>query len=96
MLLKVFKIISKSKSNLKLKIIGKGPLEREMIRYINDNALKNIEFLGRVNDLKLVETYNWADIFINTTNIDNQPVTVLEAMICGIPVVVQMLEVFQI
>ena len=87
MLLKVFKIISKSKSNLKLKIIGKGPLEREMIRYINDNALKNIEFLGRVNDLKLVETYNWADIFINTTNIDNQPVTVLEAMICGIPVV---------
>lgn len=87
LLLKVFKLLLKSNDKLKLKIIGDGPLRNEIDNYISKNSLKNIELLGRVSSSKLIDTYNWADIFINTTNVDNQPVTVLEAMTCGIPVV---------
>jgi glycosyltransferase involved in cell wall biosynthesis len=47
----------------------------------------NVQFTGmlsKANWHKLAEEY---DVFINTTNIDNTPVSVIEAMALGIPVV---------
>jgi len=87
MLLKLFKKLKATVPELKLRIIGKGDLQDEMERYIFDNSLTDIEMLGRVSDSELKSTLNWADIFLNTTNVDNQPVSVLEAMACGCPVV---------
>jgi glycosyltransferase involved in cell wall biosynthesis len=46
-----------------------------------------IEFTGRVPKRELAAAIHRGDIFINTTNIDNTPVTVLEAMACGACVV---------
>ncbi|HEY8187113.1 MAG TPA: glycosyltransferase family 4 protein [Pyrinomonadaceae bacterium] len=44
-------------------------------------------FPGGVYKTEVPEWLNKADIFLNTTNVDNTPVSVLEAMACGLCVV---------
>lgn len=46
-----------------------------------------IDFPGAVPKEKVPEALQTGDIFLNTTNIDNTPVSVLEAMACGLCVV---------
>ena len=87
MILEVYNKLRKDHKNIELKIIGSGPLKNEMNSYIKDNNLNGVNLLGNVSEIQLVDAYNWADIFINTTNVDNQPVTVLEALASGVPVV---------
>jgi glycosyltransferase involved in cell wall biosynthesis len=47
----------------------------------------NVTFPGAVPKAEIPAWLDTADIFINTTNIDNTPVSVLEAMACGLCVV---------
>lgn len=47
----------------------------------------HITFVGRVPKIAVPEWLNKGDIFINTTDVDNMPVSVLEAMACGLCVV---------
>lgn len=49
--------------------------------------LDSIKFTGMLSKQSLREVAAEYDIFINTTNVDNTPMTVLEAMAMGIPVV---------
>jgi len=46
-----------------------------------------IDFAGGVMKADVPAWLNRGDIFINTTRVDNTPVSVLEAMACGLPVV---------
>jgi len=51
------------------------------------NLQKNIEFTGVLPKEKWIKKSEDFDIFINTTNVDNTPVSVMEAMALGLPVV---------
>jgi glycosyltransferase involved in cell wall biosynthesis len=46
-----------------------------------------VEWPGRIAKSEVSRWLNRGDIFLNTTNIDNTPVSVLEAMACGLCVV---------
>jgi glycosyltransferase involved in cell wall biosynthesis len=46
-----------------------------------------IRFVGRVEPQQMQELYDGADIFVNASVVDNQPVSVLEAFAAGLPVV---------
>ena len=46
-----------------------------------------VRIAGRVAKSEVGRVLSCADIFINTTNVDNAPVSVLEAMACGLCVV---------
>ena len=46
-----------------------------------------IKFTGPVPKADVPEWLNQSDIFLNTTNVDNMPVSMLEAMACGLCVV---------
>lgn len=46
-----------------------------------------VEFTGFLNKAALVEKSKDCNIFINTTNFDNTPVSVVEAMALGLPVI---------
>lgn len=48
---------------------------------------KNITFTGKLSKKEWTQLAQKADVFINTTNYDNQPVSVIEAMALGLPVV---------
>lgn len=51
------------------------------------NVTARIEFIPGVAKREVPQCINRGDIFLNTTNIDNMPVTVVEAMACGACVV---------
>lgn len=66
---------------------GDGTLQ-ETQRLIEKLGLqKNIEIIPGISKNKVPEYLGNADIFINTTDVDNAPVSVLEAMACGLCVV---------
>ncbi|WP_033956478.1 glycosyltransferase family 4 protein [Psychroserpens jangbogonensis] len=47
----------------------------------------NVKFTGKLSKKKWIELSEEYNIFINTTNFDNAPVSVIEAMALGLPVV---------
>ncbi len=66
---------------------GDGSLQ-ETQRVANElDVADRIEFVGGVPKDQIPHYLNRGDIFLNTTNTDNTPVSVLEAMACGLCVV---------
>ena len=49
--------------------------------------LDNILFTGKLSKKEWTELSQEYDIFINTSNIDNTPITLMEAMALGLPIV---------
>lgn len=49
-------------------------------------VLERVSLPGSINKAEVPEWLDRGDIFLNSTNADNTPVSVLEAMACGLPV----------
>ena len=63
-------------------------LKKEVVKFSKKLGVTNqIKILGHVNPKNLQKIYDDHDIFINTTHVDNQPRSVIEAMASGLPVV---------
>lgn len=86
----VLRILKKTYPNATLCMVGAdkdGSLEK-IKRYLIEKALEEaIEFTGLLRKEDWIEKSKEFDIFINTTTIDNTPVSVIEAMALGLPVV---------
>ncbi len=72
-------------------MIGPAKDERsfERTKYLAENLRLSmaVEFPGKVAKTDVPFWLNKGDIFINTTRVDNTPVSVLEAMACGLCIV---------
>ena len=66
---------------------GDGSLERTQRAALRLALPDRIRFPGAVSKAEVAASLNHADIFLNTANVDNTPVSVLEAMACGLCVV---------
>ncbi|WP_405199437.1 glycosyltransferase family 4 protein [Christiangramia sp. LLG6405-1] len=62
-----------------------GSLE-ELKKYVKENELK-VSFPGKLSKPDLISLSEDYCIFLNTSNVDNTPVSVMEAMALGLPVV---------
>jgi len=87
LVLRAFAIIQDRIPDARLIIAGNGPERTSLERLARDLNLNNTEFTGRVVHERVVELYDSADIFLNGSEIDNQPLSLLEAFACGLPVV---------
>ena len=70
-----------------LTIAGSGSRERALRALVDELHLSGICFLGSVDPAAMPQTYDAADIFVNSSVLDNQPVSILEAFASGLPVV---------
>lgn len=61
-------------------ISGAGPLPKELL-------VSNVKFFGVLDWSGLVEFYQISDLFISASIQDVGPATIIESMLCGIPVV---------
>ncbi len=79
----------KNLKNIKLIIIGSGPLENKIKKFIKENKLeKNIEFAGWLPTVKdLAKIYNQSKILIMPSFHEGGPRVTLEAMACNVPVI---------
>ena len=56
-------------------------------RELVQNKKLNVTFTGKLSKEQWINLSQLYDIFINTTNVDNTPVSVMEAMALGMPVI---------
>lgn len=86
-LIKGFINAYKKNKNIILKIVGEGDKEEvELVKNIA-KEYSNIKFLGKKSGNELVDIYQNSDVFILTSNYDNYPNVVFEAMASGLPVI---------
>ena len=72
--------------NIAAKVVCVGQIRRR--DYYEDGLKNGVKFLGSLSKEELVKEYNKSKIFILPSTYEAQPLTVLEAMACGLPVVV--------
>jgi glycosyltransferase involved in cell wall biosynthesis len=87
LVLRAFAIIQDRIPDARLIVAGDGPERLSLERLARDLKLNNTEFAGRVGHERVSQLYDSADIFLNGSEIDNQPLSLLEAFACGLPVV---------
>lgn len=88
-LLKAVLEIKKEKHDIKLLIIGSGPLKKELTEFVEKNGLKeNVFFSGWLaTSDDVARAYSSARVFVNPSYNEGGPRVVLEAMACGLPVI---------
>ena len=87
-LLIAFQLVQRQIPQVGLVIVGEGPLRRSLENLSGKLKLSNVYFAGFVQPKDLVKYYSCADIFVLPSSYEPWGVVVLEAMSCGLPVVV--------
>jgi glycosyltransferase involved in cell wall biosynthesis len=82
-ILEAFARLSERLPEATLTVVGYGSEEARLKRM----ATRGVRFVGRVEPVEMPSLYEFADIFVNASVIDNQPVSILEAFAAGLPVV---------
>ena len=86
-ILRAFSKIQQRFPEARLIIAGDGSQRPSLEALARELKLQNIEFRGRVPPHKMHELYDEAHIFLNSSNIDNMPGSILESFATGMPVV---------
>jgi len=66
---------------------GDGSLQRMQKVAANANVIERMTLSGVIPKTGVADWLHGGDVFLNTTNVDNTPVSILEAMACGLCVV---------
>ena len=85
--LRSFALIQAQFPDAELTVAGDGSQRANLLALAGELKLRNARFIGRVEPDHIVESYHSADIYLNGSSIDNQPLSILEAFACGLPVV---------
>jgi glycosyltransferase involved in cell wall biosynthesis len=83
-----FAIVLRQDPSAKLYLIGAGPLRNKLESLVQTLGLTSrIVFCGAMPNEKVAECFERADIFMNASFLDSAPLSILEAMASGLPVV---------
>ena len=87
-LLRAMRDIVKEFPDVKLVVIGGGPLENKLINLMDKLDLGgNVRFVGSVGRAEVAEFLSRSSVFVFPSLREGLPLSVLEAMACGVPVV---------
>ena len=88
--LKIFAEMKKKNPEAKMVIVGDGPQLESLKKLAKRLTIENeVIFCGFIPNEETYLYYNTADIFLNPTiRVEGLPIVTLEAMACGLPVVV--------
>ena len=86
--IKAFKIIVEKFPKAKLGLVGDGPEREKIMKLVNQLGISDkVKLYGKLPHKGLPKIYNNYDIFINASNVDNFPGSIVEAFAAGLPVV---------
>jgi|GEM_PF-61427 len=86
--IKVFALAAKKSTDARLLIVGGGPEKENLEKFAQELGISDrVKFAGFLFGAELVKALQAADVFITASLSENQPVSVLEAMSCGMPVI---------
>jgi L-malate glycosyltransferase len=85
--LRAFAVIQARIPDARLIVIGDGPERAHVHETARTLALRNVEFVGAVRPAEMGRWYDQSDVYLNASDIDNMPNSIIEAFACGLPVV---------
>ena len=87
-LIRAFGRVKKMLPDSKLTLIGDGSMKQEILNAVEAVGLNGcVDFLGKVAPHDMPEHLRRYDIYVNSSVVDNYPISLLEAFSCGLPVV---------
>ena len=87
MALEAFAIVKRTYKDCRIDIVGSGSEESKLKKWVEDNGLDSVFFHGGVRHENMPIYLDEADILLNPTNVDNLPMSLIEAFASGVPVV---------
>lgn len=88
LLIESFAYIAPAVSQARLLIVGEGPEREDMLAWVREKGLEGIvQFAGLVPYDELPAYLTMADVFLTASVTEVHPLTVIEAMAAGLPVV---------
>ena len=85
--LRAFADIQREIPEAVLTVVGDGSQREALENLASELHLQRTTFTGRVEHDEINRQYYASDIYLNASKIDNQPLSILEAFACGLPVV---------
>ena len=85
--MRAFAIIQQNRPDAEITVAGDGGQRTSIHALAKHLGLRNINFTGQVEPESIFGQYDDADIYLNGSKVDNQPLSILEAFACGLPVV---------
>ncbi len=88
-LARAFVSVARQRDDVSLLLLGAGS-QAQSIRQIlmTGHALERVQFGGQVSQADLPRWYHMADLFISPSHVDGSSVSLMEALACGLPVLV--------
>lgn len=81
--------VMENDSRVRLIVVGEGPLREQLEAQSRDLVIdKMVRFVGRKSNQELPIWYSAADIFVLPSLREGTPLALLEALSCGLPVIV--------
>ena len=85
--LRAFALVQQQLPQAQMIVAGNGSQRAELHALAEKLELKNVEFVGAVPPEAMPSLYTEADIYLNSSDVDNMPLSILEAFACGLAVV---------
>jgi glycosyltransferase involved in cell wall biosynthesis len=85
--LRAFALVQKQFAGASLIVAGDGAQRAELEELARELGLRNVRFTGRVAPGGMPALCDEADIYLNASNVDNMPLSILEAFASGLAVV---------
>jgi L-malate glycosyltransferase len=85
--LRAFAVIQRRIPEARLIVIGDGPERGHVHDTAHALGLRNLQFVGAVPPTEMGRWYDQADVYLNASDIDNMPNSIIESFACGLPVV---------
>ena len=88
MLLNSVSLLRKSNPDVRVSLVGDGPLRKELEGLAESLGIKtNVFFLGAVAPEDVPSSLNLSRAYIMTSRIEGLPMAMIEALSCGLPVI---------
>jgi glycosyltransferase involved in cell wall biosynthesis len=85
--LRAFALIERRVPDARLIVAGDGGERARLQAMAAKLGIKRVEFVGAAPPDRMPEIYDRADIFVNSSLVDNMPLSLIEAFACGLAVV---------
>lgn len=86
--LRAFAIVRSARLRARLTVAGSGPELGSLQALAGDLGIGDaVQFSGRIDNAEIGRLYASADLMLNPTTADNMPISILEALASGVPVV---------
>lgn len=85
--LRAFAQVKNKFLDAKLLVLGDGPLRLQLESFVLEKEIRDVTFVGHVNNEDIYDYLDKADIMISSSRVDNMPVSILEGMNAGLLVI---------